>query len=614
MRTFSLMAAACVLLLVAEAHALDKKKHHISFETDCDGNAVTGFNIAGYASISSDFFKSCGLQNITSGGTFGTQQINDPVLGNVTGQESSAMLAGALTSSVSFAGLEFTFNPPVNEVSFNVLDLGSDNDVGITIEGDGGSNSQTSTFKRDGNSLVAFSAKRAQLITKVSISYTNSFDGWFIDSLNYNAWDCGDGEVEADNSETCDDGNTVHCDGTCGNDCKATIDGCFDGSTCTADGGHKPGSDICATCDVSKRVGSNEVGFVNVPAMPATPCNDGNFCSEMDQCNGAGACLGMAKDCDDGATCTVDTCNEGLDKCENTVAAGCFINGKCYVEKEVSDLDHCQACDPANDPTGFSQRPPDSQCGDPVCKDGTLTPAPLCDATGACITQPSMSCDGAVCADAMSCTGMCTKDSDCQTDHHCEDHTCKPDDPNGDPCDRPEQCESGFCADHVCCNAACDRVCESCNQQGAIGMCKGYEVGTDPEMECKDSQICASPGLCAPEDRPPGTMCDKDAQCASGHCTDGVCCNVACNGTCESCAVKGQEGTCSPYDVSQDPENECKGEQVCNGAGQCVGYETRGNGLCSAPAGGGRTTWWPAWLSAGLLLASRRRNRRRGRV
>lgn len=49
-----------------------------------------------------------------------------------------------------------------------------------------------------------------------------------------------------------------------------------------------------------------------------TPCNDGLYCQVGDAC-AAGVCVGPdARDCNDGAVCTVDTCNEGTDQCDNT--------------------------------------------------------------------------------------------------------------------------------------------------------------------------------------------------------------------------------------------------------------------------------------------------------
>src|SRR4029079_19040434 len=43
----------------------------------------------------------------------------------------------------------------------------------------------------------------------------------------------------------------------------------------------------------------------------------------------------------------------------------------------------------------------------------------------------------------------------------------------------------------------------------------------------------------------PGQSCGGTAECASGYCVSGLCCNTACTGGCESCNVPGSEGSCS---------------------------------------------------------------------
>ncbi|MGH7271762.1 MAG: hypothetical protein ACREJ3_15125, partial [Polyangiaceae bacterium] len=54
-----------------------------------------------------------------------------------------------------------------------------------------------------------------------------------------------------------------------------------------------------------------------------------------------------------------------------------------------------------------------------------------------------------------------------------------------------------------------------------------------------------------------GAACTSAGQCATGHCVDAVCCESACDGTCESCDIAGSPGHCLPIAANTDPDREC---------------------------------------------------------
>ena len=165
--------------------------------------------------------------------------------------------------------------------------------------------------------------------------------------------------------------------------------------------------------------------------------------------------------------------------------------------------------------------------------------------------------------------------------------------PNGETCAETFECLSGICVEGVCCDAACDGVCVSCLAAltGADeGTCSPVAAGTDPESECADqgAAVCGTNGLCeagACDTYEPGECeavgCTGGAECASGFCVDGVCCDEACDGLCEACtgALKGQggDGVCGPIASGLDPELECSAANatceeraVCDGASTCT--------------------------------------------
>jgi N-acetylneuraminic acid mutarotase len=62
-----------------------------------------------------------------------------------------------------------------------------------------------------------------------------------------------------------------------------------------------------------------------------------------------------------------------------------------------------------------------------------------------------------------------------------------------------------------------------------------------------------------------GVPCLVDAECNSGACVDGVCCNSPCGGQCSSCNLPGREGTCSPV-----LGNPVGGRPSCGGGDECA--------------------------------------------
>lgn len=114
----------------------------------------------------------------------------------------------------------------------------------------------------------------------------------------------------------------------------------------------------------------------------------------------------------------------------------------------------------------------------------------------------------------------------------------------GATCDTGQACANGQCVDGVCCDSACDGLCERCDSNGACGP---LEAGTDPEEECGGDESC-------------GGACDGAGACAFPE--EGADC-----GTCQACDG---EGLCVPSAAGQDPGADCGTCEVCDGAGACV--------------------------------------------
>ena len=92
--------------------------------------------------------------------------------------------------------------------------------------------------------------------------------------------------------------------------------------------------------------------------------------------------------------------------------------------------------------------------------------------------------------------------------------------PNGSACDVAGSCQSGFCADQVCCDTACDTGCNVCSK--AKG---GATDGTCSALTCmvSDSE-CQTAASCDEASRScTFTAVADGTDCSGGQCRSGAC-------------------------------------------------------------------------------------------
>ena len=95
-----------------------------------------------------------------------------------------------------------------------------------------------------------------------------------------------------------------------------------------------------------------------------------------------------------------------------------------------------------------------------------------------------------------------------------------------------------------------------------------------------------------------GKACSTDDQCHSGHCTDGVCCDQACKGSCHTCKAPLTGGQCVPVAYGDKPPagkqcaitvaGLCGEDGTCDGAGGCK-FKS-GNSCNKAKCGGSKNS------------------------
>jgi len=251
-------------------------------------------------------------------------------------------------------------------------------------------------------------------ITKPRVNLGNS-----VDALPDSVCEDNDGDGYGDPESVycthpdldCDDTNgDIHpnadevCDGI-DNNCAAGIDEEPAATESCDNGAYCDGQEACSTgtCQSGTPVDCNDgVGCTDDSCNETTDscenmendsnCDDGLWCNGAETCDTVSDCqAGTAPDCDDGAGCTVDSCNEATDSCDNVPSDalcddGLFCNG---AEACVDGL-----CEPGADPC-----PGDGNDCTDDCNEASDTCAHLCNATD----DIDPCCDDSACSGSPIC-------------------------------------------------------------------------------------------------------------------------------------------------------------------------------------------------------------------
>jgi hypothetical protein len=430
--------------------------------------------------------------------------------------------------------------------------------------------------------------------------------------------------------------------GVCSNPVKKDGTACVDGSLCTqtdtCQAGNCTGSNpvVCSALDQCHDAGTCDAttGVCSDPAKTDnTPCDDSKACTSADKCV-KGVCGGAGVTCNDGISCTVDSCQE---------PSGCnYDQSKCGCAKDAdcNDGNACNGAETCNLGTlSCVAGTPVSCTGlDDACNVGVCNST-----TGACKATPRM--DGTGCDDGNACTKTdscsagvckganpvtCSASDQCHDVGTCDSKTGACTNPakldgsgcsDGNACTRTDACKSGACvgANPVTCSASdqchsagtCDTTTGVCSNPVRTGSCNdgdkctqtdtcaaGKCVGSNPVVcaasdQCHDVGTCvSSTGVCTNPAKADGTSCDDANACTK---TD-TCQTGACKGsdlvTCKSLGQCYKVGTCdtasglcsNPFadtTTTCNDGNACTTGEKCDGKGTCTGG---GAVICQPPA------------------------------
>jgi hypothetical protein len=159
-----------------------------------------------------------------------------------------------------------------------------------------------------------------------------------------------------------------------------------------------------ALASLGVHYGSVDVTVSQVYVIPpGSTCEDGQYCTMNDTCDGSKNCVGVSRTCADAYSCTADSCNEAIDRCDNPVTTGCLINGACLADNVVDTNNTCRACVAGTSTTAWTLLALGAGCNDG--QDCTSNDA--CTLLGACVGTPL------ICNDNLACTlDVCNEAND----------------------------------------------------------------------------------------------------------------------------------------------------------------------------------------------------------
>jgi hypothetical protein len=315
------------------------------------------------------------------------------------------------------------------------------------------------------------------------------------------------------------------------------------------------------------------------------------------------------EDCDDGNSCTTDTCDVELG-CVHEAIVPCCAPDQCEIENECFNND---------------EENPDNSCA--IClvvvatDDWSAQDETECDDESACTS-------GDTCVDR-ECVGVAR---DCSDGNHCTDDICDEESgecswpansapcSDGNACTVGDACENGSCADgkdplicddsNTCTSEVCDPAIgcvlvpddtQSCDDGDSCtitdmcvdGICAGLE-----DNSCDDDNLCTA-DFCGPDGCDHSSLeeycgdtnvctddgCDPELGCVYGFntnpCDDGSVCTIAdgcgggvCRGTSvymedeNPCTDDGCDSISGPFSVNND--DRCDDDNVCTVGDACT--------------------------------------------
>ncbi|MEK7672420.1 MAG: hypothetical protein AAB373_00905 [Patescibacteria group bacterium] len=333
---------------------------------------------------------------------------------------------------------------------------------------------------------------------------------------------CDDGDPCTDIDRCRENGNCAGSAIFCANDQQCLDSYCEPGIGCITDPAQGPcdDGDACTIGDICAAETCS-------PGLDALACNDNNACT-TDSCKPVNGCeFETGVDCDDQNPCTTDSCNPTSGQCSNMPNALLCQDGDACTENDQCSGGQCEAgfpllCNDQN-PCTLDQCSSITGCNfsdflPGICNDGNSeTVGDTCQ-FGECKGELASCDDGDPCTKDTGIPGNqcahspvdCNDGKECTTDS-CEGLGCV-NAPHAGACDDGSACTSGdMCTDDVCVGVVDETACNDnnpCTTDGceAAGGCNhsdipgcevvgekcgdGVDNDADGATDCADSTEC----------------------------------------------------------------------------------------------------------------------------
>jgi hypothetical protein len=409
-------------------------------------------------------------------------------------------------------------------------------------------------------------------------------------------------------------GTTLPLGSPCSASNQCTSNFCIDGVCC-----ENGCTGLCNACAQTKTGQSN--GLCRPVSNGADPDNEcatspTSTCGTDGFCNGAGACrqwnsstVCVGESCT-GSTYTPNRFCNGAGVCQSSTPVSCapYVCGttqcktSCISNADCTSGNYCSGGFCVSTQANGAPCTANSQCTSNFCVDSVCCENGCTGLCNACSMAKTGQANG-LCRSVSNGTdpdNECAQDptSTCQKDGMCNGAgacrlwgsmtVCSPESCSGSTYQPPGLCLSGSCGispgvqcdPYVCGPTTCKTSCASSADCTSSNYCSGG--GGSPDGGVPDGG--AGSGTCVAK-KGQGSTCGAAVECISGFCVDGYCCNSSCTGSCRSCGLPGNLGTCSVVANAPDP-GTCSGVNICNSAGVCTLINGQPCAVASACASG----------------------------